>query len=189
MTTAVNQTPLALRPREAAKALRGLHGDIDRVLKRLEQLRESSQPGARLARWQLFPADRPILFGEKMLSGEALLQLRDGDALVSAVTELSRLAKHGSNQLGPNGEQRGAPRKTWLTYFIFIVAEAFKAAGGIVSAAWQDDKGKRESRFLLVLTEVHSHLPHTRQAKPISRLVSRAREAITLIKRDKANIS
>lgn len=172
---------IAREHKAAASTLCKLQRQLSQVLDTISTIEVASGEGMRLAKFELFPADRIEQFGERHLTGAALLQKRPAASLASALDELSRLAQRAEKALAR--PERGGQPKIWMTYVVFAVAEAFEAAGGRPSAAWQDHLGKRDSRFLRVLRAVHRLLPASRRVAPASALDSIARTALQRLKR------
>lgn len=178
---------IAREHKAAAAALRKLQRQLSQALETIATMDAEAREGMRLAKFELFPADRIEQFGERRLTGASLLQFQSAASLQSSIAELARLAQRAEQALTLPG--RGGQPKVWITYVVFAVAEAFESAGGRASTAWQDHLGKRDSRFLRVLRAVHRRLPASRRVAPASRLESVARTAMARWKMDKANKS
>lgn len=126
--------------------------------------------------WQLYPRDRGVHYGDKLLSGEALLQGERSSAILASIKQLRLLSQHAAEKTKSQG--RGRPKEEWLREFIRIVAHAYKSSGGAVSAAWQDGQGRRSSRFLRVLHDIHVHVPDDKRASSEKALDELARKVI-----------
>ena len=146
--------------RAASRMLAGLAGDIARVQIRLNGMRDT-----RLAAWELFPIDSMGRFSTKHLSGAVLGQPYSQAAMMAMLQTVRRWAEQRAKSLEPKRGRKGRHPNLWLEYFIVLIAEAYTAAGGTVSASYQETMQRRQTPFLRVLRAVHRHLPAKRQAK------------------------
>lgn len=119
------------------------------------------------------------LFGTTHLSGAALGQPYSRDATIQMLQTLCQWAGKEAKSLEPK-TKKGRPANYWREVFFIIVAEAYTAARGKVSAKWQDAKGRREGPFLRVLRAINRRLPAGRRIESEAALDSRVATDIAI---------
>lgn len=160
-----NGDKLVRSERKAAATIRAsVTRDAGRLLATLSKMQAATEPGARLAAWSLFPMERMRQFGDPRVTEEMLGCGLLMPPLTAQLKALCRLAEHRGHALKSDGEG-GRPINHWARAFIVTVAAAFEDAGGVVSAAYQDAKGRRNSPFLRVLRTINLRLPSTRRMR------------------------
>lgn len=119
----------------ARAALARVERHADKLLATLHEMEVATEPGAALAAWSLFPTD----YVERSSTGAALGQ---PFGIKQTRTLLRTVGKWASRQAHSIEAERSR-RKRWNRYFVYVVAEAFEAAGGLARELPGRQRGAR----------------------------------------------